>query len=127
MSNTSPNPRVVTKTVRAPLRVSKLLLEDYIRQELPFIRSVDVTYEGGSSPGTNVQVSANALKGYLRVGGKILSDVGRASVSYKASLGDIFDASSIRNLFFEIEQRIETETQKNKNTVEGRIYYRFSF
>jgi hypothetical protein len=103
------------------------VLEDYIRQELPFIRSVDVTYEGGSSPGTNVQVSANALKGYLRIGGKILSDVGRASVSYKASLGDIFNATSIRNLFFEIEQRIETETQKNKNTVEGRIYYRFSF
>ncbi|HLF14720.1 MAG TPA: translocation/assembly module TamB domain-containing protein [Bacteroidota bacterium] len=103
------------------------VLEDYIRKEFPFIRSVDVTYEGGSSPGTNVQVSANALKGYLRVGGKILSDVGRASVSYKASLGDIFDATSIRNLFFEIEQRIETETQKNKNTVEGRIYYRFSF
>jgi len=103
------------------------VLEDYIRQELPFIRSVDVTYEGGASPGTNVQVSANALRGYLRVGGKILSDVGRASVSYKASLGDIFDANSIRNLFFEIEQRIETETQKNKNTVEGRIYYRFSF
>lgn len=103
------------------------VLEEYIRKEFPFIRSVDVTYEGGSSPGTNVQVSANALRGYLRVGGKILSDVGRASVSYKASLGEIFDATSIRNLFFEIEQRIETETQKNKNTVEGRIYYRFSF
>lgn len=103
------------------------VLEDYLRKEFPFIRSVDVTYEGGSSPGTNVQVSANALKGYLRVGGKILSDVGRASVSYKASLGDIFNSTSIRNLFFEIEQRIEAETQKNKNTVEGRIYYRFSF
>ena len=103
------------------------VLEDYLRQEFPFIRSVDVTYEGGSSPGTNVQVSANALKGYLRVGGKILSDVGRASVSYKASLGEIFNSTSIRNLFFEIEQRIEAETQKNKNTVEGRIYYRFSF
>lgn len=103
------------------------VLEDYLRKEFPFIRSVDVTYEGGSSPGTNVQVSANALKGYLRIGGKILSDVGRASVAYKASLGEIFDASSIRNLFFEIEQRIEAETQKNRNTVEGRIYYRFSF
>jgi hypothetical protein len=103
------------------------VLEDYIRKEFPFIRSVDVTYEGGSSPGTNVQVSATALKGYLRVGGKILSDVGRASVSYKASLGDLFDQTSISNLFFEIEQRIETEAEKNTNTVEGRIYYRFSF
>jgi hypothetical protein len=103
------------------------VLEDYIRKEFPFIRSVDVTYEGGSSPGTNVQVSATALKGYLRVGGKILSDVGRASVSYKASLGELLDKNSIRNLFFEIEQRIETEAEKNTNTVEGRIYYRFSF
>ncbi len=103
------------------------VLDDYIRRELPFIRSVEVTYEGGASPGTNVQVSASALEGYLRIGGKILSDASRTSVSYKASLGDLFDATSIRNLFFEIEQRMETESEKNKNTVEGRIYYRFSF
>ncbi len=103
------------------------VLDDYVRRELPFVRSVEVTYEGGASPGTNVQVSASALEGYLRIGGKILSDASRTSVSYKASLGDLFDATSIRNLFFEIEQRMETNSEESKNTVEGRIYYRFSF
>jgi hypothetical protein len=103
------------------------VLDEYLRREFPFIRSVDVSYEAGSSPGTRVEVSASALRGYLRIGGKILSDVGSASVSYRASLGELFDEPAVRNLFFQIEQRIEDTTSGSDNTVEGRVYYRFSF
>src|SRR5205085_2626574 len=44
------------------------VLTDYLKREFPFIRSADVSYQGGSfQQGANVNVSATAFKGYLRV------------------------------------------------------------
>ena len=61
---------------------------------------------------------------WLRASDRVLLCMGSFAAT---DFGVLFDQTSIRNLFFEIEQRIETEAEKNTNTVEGRIYYRFSF
>ena len=108
------------------------ILSDFVRQEFPFIRSAGVSYQGGDfQQGANVDVSANVGKGRLRVGGKILNDIGNANVSYQVSLGDVFNSTTIRNLFIEIQRRVEGENPSNpddkKLTNEARLYYRFSF
>lgn len=109
------------------------LLTDALKREFPFIRSADVSYQGSGSfqQGANVNVSATAFKGYVRVGGRILNDIGDASVSYQVSLGDVFNSTTIRNLFLEIQRRVEGDNPVNpedrKLTNEARLYYRFSF
>jgi hypothetical protein len=104
-------------------------LTDFLRQEFPFIRSADVSYQGGSfQQGANVRLSGEAFKGYWQVGGKILNDIGNANVSYSMSLGDVLKASSIHNLFLEIQRRVEGDlSEERKFTNEARLFYRFSF
>ncbi|MBI4810233.1 MAG: translocation/assembly module TamB domain-containing protein [Ignavibacteriales bacterium] len=105
------------------------IFSDVLKREFPFIRRADVTYRGGSvQEGTSVNVTATAFKGYLRVGGKIFQDIGNANVSYQLSLGDFFNATSIRNLYFEIQRKVEGDNPEDKKlTNEARFFYRFSF
>ncbi len=105
------------------------VLTDFLRQEFPFIRNAEVTYQsGGVQQGANVRLSGEAFKGYWQVGGKILNDIGNANVSYQMSLGDVLKASSIHNLFLEIQRRVEGDlSEEKKLTNEARLYYRFSF
>jgi translocation-and-assembly-module (TAM) inner membrane subunit TamB-like protein len=105
------------------------VLSDFLRQEFPFIRSAELNYEGGNvGQGANVRLSGEAFKGYWQVGGKILNDIGNANVSYSMSLGDVLKASSIHNLFLEIQRRVEGDlSEERKLTNEARLFYRFSF
>ncbi len=44
------------------------------------------------------------------------------------SLGDVLKASSIHNLFLEIQRRVEGDlSEERKLTNEARLFYRFSF
>ena len=120
-----------TGTVAASNLVSGIL-SDFVRHEFPFIRSAGLSYQGGDfQQGANVDVSATLYKGRLRVGGKILNDLGNANVSYLVSLGDVLNSTTIRNLFIEFQRRVEGENPSNpddkKLTNEARLYYRFSF
>jgi hypothetical protein len=105
------------------------ILTDYLRQEFPFIRSAEVTYNGGNiQEGAELRLSGEAFKGYWRFGGRILNKIGNANVSYQLNLGDVFNTTSIRNLFLELERKVEgTEYSEDKITNAARIYYRFSF
>lgn len=103
------------------------ILDNFIRKEFPFIRSVDVSYQDGTP---TVNVGASPGLGYLRVGGRILNNINNANVSYQVSMGDIFNSSTIRNLFLEIQRRVENDfagTNREDVTNEARLYYRFSF
>jgi hypothetical protein len=103
------------------------ILDEFIRKEFPFIRSVDVSYQDGTP---SVNVGASPGLGYLRVGGRILNNLNNTNVSYQVNLGDIFNSPTIRNLFLEIQRRVEndlTETNREDVTNEARLYYRFSF
>ncbi|MDI6765872.1 MAG: hypothetical protein QME52_03515 [Bacteroidota bacterium] len=105
------------------------IFSDVLKREFPYIRRAEVTYRGGTiQEGTSINVTATAFKGYLRFGGKIFQDIGNTNVSYQLSLGDFFNAPSIRNLFFEIERKVESENPEDKKlTNEARLMYRFSF
>lgn len=105
------------------------IFDDFVKKEFPFIRSVEVSYGGGNiQEGADVRLSGEAFKGYFRFGGKILNNVGNANVSYLLSLGDVFSAPAIRNLFLQLERRVETDVdERDKETKEARLYYRFSF
>jgi hypothetical protein len=100
------------------------VLTDFLRKELPFIRSAEIVYQAGTP---SVNVTATPGIGYLRVGQ--VQNLGNASVSYQVSLGDLLNAQSIHDLFLEIQRRVEGEIteQDRKLTNEARIYYRFSF
>lgn len=105
------------------------IFSDVLKREFPYIRRAEVTYRGGSiQEGTSINVTATAFKGHLRFGGKIFQDIGNTNVSYQLSLGDFLNVPSIRNLFFEIERKVESENPEDKKlTNEARLLYRFSF
>ncbi len=103
------------------------ILDNFVRKEFPFIRSVDVSYKDGTP---TVNVGASPGLGYLRVGGRILNSINSTNVSYQVSMGDIFNSTTIRNLFLEIQRRVESDlTGANREDItnEARLYYRFSF
>ena len=105
------------------------IFSDMLKREFPFIRRADVSYRGGNvQGGTSVNVTATAFKGYLRIGGRIFQDIGNTNVSYQLSLGDFFNVSAIRNLYLEIQRKVESENPDDKKlTNEARFFYRFSF
>jgi hypothetical protein len=105
------------------------IFSDVLKREFPYIRRVEVSYLGGNfQAGTSVNVSATAFKGYLRVGGRILNDIGNTNVSYQLSLGEFFNYLRIRNLYLEILRKVEGDNPEDKKlTNEARIFYRFSF
>jgi len=97
------------------------IFSDLVREELPFIRDVDFSYEGGTiQEGTNVNVTTSPGIGQLRVGGKIFNDIGNTNLSYQINL--------VRNLFLEIQRKVTSENTEDKRlTNEARLYYRFAF
>jgi len=99
------------------------VLTNYLRKELPFIRDVGVTYQGGNP---DVRITGDVLNGYLQFGGKILNNISSANVSYQVNLGEFLKNPSIRNLFLEIQHR-DSDLTVERKTDEARIYYRFSF
>jgi hypothetical protein len=105
------------------------IFTDFLRKEFPFIRNAEISYQGGNiGSSADVRVTGEAYKGYFRVGGKILNDLGNANVSYQTSVGDFFNTTSIRNLFIELERRVEGDyTEDRRVTNNARLYYRFSF
>ncbi len=106
------------------------MLTDFMRQEFPFIRTAEVSYRGGSLQGSaDLRVTGELFNGYWRFGGQILNDINNANVSYQLNLGDVFNTTTIRNLFFEFEHKVEgTESSEDRIlTNTARIYYRLSF
>lgn len=106
------------------------VLSDFMRKEFPFIRTAEVSYRGGSLQGSaDLRITGELFKGYWRFGGQILNDIGNANVSYQLNLGDVFNARTIRNVFFEFEHKVEgTESSEDRIlTNTARVYYRFSF
>jgi hypothetical protein len=105
------------------------IFSDVLKKEFPFILRTEVSYRGGSiQEGTSLNVSATAFKGHLRVGGKILNDIGNTNVSYQLSLGDFLNYLKLRNLYLEIQRKVESANPEDKKlTNEARIFYRFSF
>jgi hypothetical protein len=106
------------------------IFTDFLRQEFPFIRSAEVSYGGGSlQESANLRLSGEAFNGYFRFGGKILNDINNANVSYQLSLGRMLNVQSIRNLFIELERKVEGSdlTEDKKLTNNARLYYRISF
>ena len=107
------------------------ILTDFLRNEFPFIRSAEFSYQGAGTfqESANLRLSGEAFRGYWRFGGRILNDIGNANVSYQLSLGDVFDATSIRNLFIELERKVEGSdfTEDRRLTNGARLYYRISF
>ena len=105
------------------------IFSDVLKKEFPFILRTEVSYRGGSiQEGTSLNVSATAFKGHLRVGGKILNDIGNTNVSYQLSLGDFLNYLKLRNLYLEIQRKVEGANPEDKKlTNEARIFYRFSF
>ncbi|MBI5476604.1 MAG: AsmA family protein [Ignavibacteriales bacterium] len=105
------------------------ILSEVLKREFPFIRRADVSYRGGSvQEGTSINVTATVGKGSLSIGGTILQDIGNTNVSYQLNVGDLLNISSIRNLFIEIQRKVEGDNPESKIlTNEARIFYRFSF
>jgi autotransporter translocation and assembly factor TamB len=106
------------------------ILTEYLRREFPFIRSAEFTYQGGNlQEHADIRLSGEAFRGYFRFGGRIFNDLGDANVSYQLSLGDVFGNASIRNLFIELERKVEGNdfTADKRLTNGARLYYRISF
>ncbi len=108
------------------------LVSDFLRREFPFIRSAEVTYSGESfQEKADLRISGELFKGYWRFGGRIFNDIGNANVNYQISLGEVFSVGSIRNLFIELERKVESiefsTHSSNPVTNAARVYYRFSF
>jgi hypothetical protein len=107
------------------------VLTKFLQKEFSFIRSAELTYKGGNlQEAADLRLSGVAGKGYWRFGGKIFNNLGNANVSYQLSLGEMLSAPSIRNLFIELERKVEgaeTIEESRKLTNTARMYYRFSF
>jgi hypothetical protein len=107
------------------------IFTDFLRKEFPFIRNAEFSYQGGNvQESADVGITGEAYKGYWRIRGKILNDLGNANLSYQTSLGDIFNLSSIRNLFIELERRVEgndLNAASRLTTNNARLFYRISF
>jgi autotransporter translocation and assembly factor TamB len=113
-----------------PSQMLSGVLTDFLRNEFGFIRSAEVTYQGGSLQETaDLRLSGELFRAYWRFGGRIFNDIGNANVSFAVSMGEILSDPSLRNLFIELERRVEgTElVEQKKLTNAARIYYKFSF
>jgi hypothetical protein len=87
-------------------------------------------YGGGSfGEGTSVNIVGDLGYGTWRVAGRVFNKIGSANVNYQMSLGDILEKRFLRNLFLELERRVEgsDNTGDEKATNSARIYYRISF
>ncbi len=104
-------------------------LSEFLRNETGIIRSVDFSY---GAQGTDIRLSGVAWNGLWQYGGKILDNpFSNANFSVQYSFGTIFNDTSLRNLMFELERKIElnplSPTNDLKAVNSARLFYRFSF
>lgn len=113
-----------------PSQMLSGVLSNFLRNELGFIRSAELTYSGGSlQESADLRLSGELGRAYWRFGGKIFNDIGNANVSFQLSMGEILSTPKLRNLFIELERKVEgTEViDQKKLTNAARIFYKFSF
>jgi hypothetical protein len=107
------------------------MLTDFVRGEMPFIRSAELSYSGGGTfqESADLRLSGEVFEGYFRFGGKLLSGLNNANVSYQLSVGKILNLQNIRDLYIELERKVEGSeaTEDRKYTNDARLYYRISF
>lgn len=107
------------------------VLTDFFRNELGFVRTVELTYYGTGSlaESADLRLSGEIFSAYWRFGGRIFTDPSNANVSVQLSMGDVFNSSSLRNLMLELERRVRDiqYTAQDKDTYGARLYYRITF
>lgn len=106
------------------------ILTDFLRQEFNFIRSAEISYQGGAvQEAADLRLSGQMFNAYWRFGGKIFNDINNANVSFLLNFGDVFETSQLKSLFLELERKVDGGEYLNdkKLTNSARIYYRWSF
>lgn len=113
-----------------PSQMLSGVLSDFLQREIPIIRRAEITYVGGNlQESADLRLSGEIGKAYWRAGGRIFNSIGNANVSVQLSMGEVFESIALRNLFLELERKVETgegEEQK-KLTNAARIFFRISF
>ncbi len=113
-----------------PSQMLSSVLSEFLREEFGFIHSAEVTYQGGGlQESADLRLSGEVFRAYWRFGGRIFNDIGNANVSFQLSMGEILSTPQLRDLFIELERKVEgTEYfDQKKLTNSARLYYRFSF
>lgn len=106
------------------------ILTDFLRQEFNFIRSAEISYQGGAvQEAADLRLSGQMFNAYWRFGGKIFNDINNANVSFLLNFGDVFETARLKSLFLELERKVDGGEYLNdkKLTNSARIYYRWSF
>lgn len=113
-----------------PSQMLSGVLSDFLQREFPIIRRAEFTYVGGNlQESADLRLSGEIGKAYWRAGGRIFTNIANANVSVQLSMGEVFESIALRNLFLELERKVETgegEEQK-KLTNAARIFFRISF
>jgi len=105
-------------------------LSEFVRRQTGFITSLEFgQLRWGETP--DIRLSGVAAGGLWRYGGKINDPLNNISIGILYSLGDVFDAPSLRNFMLELEQRRQeavTSTQNREQAIRSaRLFYRISF
>lgn len=107
------------------------VLTDFVRKEISFIRTVELSYRDAGSPleSADLRLSGEVFNAYWRFGGRILTDPTNANVSVQLSMGEVFNSTHLRNLMLELERSIrdiQFPTQ-DRDTYGAKLYYRITF
>jgi hypothetical protein len=113
-----------------PSQMLSGVLSDFLRNEFGFIRGAEIIYRGGSlQESADLRLSGELGRAYWRFGGRIFNDIGNANISFQVSMGEILSSPGLRNLFIELERKVEgaqlAEERKLTNT--ARLFWKFSF
>jgi hypothetical protein len=113
-----------------PSQMLSGVLSDFLQKEIPIIRRAEITYRGGNiQESADLRLTGEIGKAYWRAGGRIFNNIGNANVSVQFSMGDVFERPSLRNLFLELERKVEGSEgeDQRKLTNAARIFFRISF
>lgn len=113
-----------------PSQLLSGVLSDFLRNEVGFIRSAELTYTGGNlQESADLRLSGEVGRAYWRFGGKIFNNIGNANVSFQLSMGEVFSVPKLRDFFIELERKVEGTdyVDQKKLTNAARIFYKFSF
>lgn len=113
-----------------PSQMLSGVLSDFLQREFPIIRRAEFTYKGGNiQESADLRLSGEIGKAYWRGGGRIFNDIGNANVSVQLSMGEVLESPSLRNLFIELERKVEgsESEERRKLTHAARIFFRISF
>jgi hypothetical protein len=104
------------------------ILTNLLQDQFSFIQSATLSYQNGNP---DLRFSGAVAKGYFTVGGQVLNDIGNTNVRYQLNLGEVFDRTSLRNLFFDFERNVDDATMdephKNTATNTAKVFYKISF